>query len=151
MSSIDRRSLTHDDTSLLLECGSFWPDSMVDKSSFMQMLLHALNVEANDTQRECWEKILTASGACNASGVVDVKHIVAFCRRSEIVQGGLSRPQQEDEILAAASEPLSEMLAATNTNPSKPLGRDTSLISSTMSTAKTGEQIPLPLPLPEDQ
>eukprot|EP00971_Amphidinium_carterae_P173499 3439280-Amphidinium_carterae.1 len=71
MSSIDRRSLTDDDASLLLECGSFWPDLMVDKSSFMNMLVHALNVEAHDIQSERWEEALTASGACNASGVVD--------------------------------------------------------------------------------
>eukprot|EP00971_Amphidinium_carterae_P165406 3279007-Amphidinium_carterae.1 len=58
-----------DDASLLLECGSLWPDSMVDKSSFMQMLAHALNVETHDTISECWEERLTASGACNASGV----------------------------------------------------------------------------------
>eukprot|EP00971_Amphidinium_carterae_P055023 1084169-Amphidinium_carterae.1 len=71
MSSIDRRSFTHDDASLLLECGSFWPDSMVDRSSFMQMLAHALNVESHGIQNKRWEEELTASGACNASGVVD--------------------------------------------------------------------------------
>eukprot|EP00971_Amphidinium_carterae_P242845 4821836-Amphidinium_carterae.1 len=69
MSSIDRCSLTDDDVSLLLECGSFWPDSMVDKKSFMQMLVHAMHVEAPDIQSERWEVELTASGACNASGV----------------------------------------------------------------------------------
>eukprot|EP00971_Amphidinium_carterae_P340194 6478403-Amphidinium_carterae.1 len=83
MSSIERRTLTDDDASLLLECGSFWPDSMVAKSSFMQMLVHALNVETHDIHSERWEEELTASGACNASGVVDVKHFVAFC-----LQGG---------------------------------------------------------------
>eukprot|EP00971_Amphidinium_carterae_P113788 2254647-Amphidinium_carterae.1 len=71
MSSIDRRSLTRDDASLLLEGGSYWPDSMVDKSSFVKMLVHVLNVETNDIQSERWEEELTASGACNASGVVD--------------------------------------------------------------------------------
>eukprot|EP00971_Amphidinium_carterae_P106656 2112810-Amphidinium_carterae.1 len=59
--------------------GSFWPDSIVDKSSFMKILLHVLNVEAEtDNRSERWEEELTASGACNASGVVDVKHVVAF-------------------------------------------------------------------------
>eukprot|EP00971_Amphidinium_carterae_P248101 4926050-Amphidinium_carterae.1 len=28
MSRIERRSLTHEEASLLLQCGSFWPDSM---------------------------------------------------------------------------------------------------------------------------
>eukprot|EP00971_Amphidinium_carterae_P268664 5329901-Amphidinium_carterae.1 len=52
---------------------------MVDESSFMKMLLHVLNVEAETENRsERWEEELTASGACNASGVVDVKHVVAF-------------------------------------------------------------------------
>eukprot|EP00971_Amphidinium_carterae_P150720 2988309-Amphidinium_carterae.1 len=76
----------------------------------MKMLLHALNLEAHDIQRERWEKELTASGACNASGVVDVKHFVAFCleggvERAETVLGVLSIPQQKDEGLAAPSEP----------------------------------------------
>eukprot|EP00971_Amphidinium_carterae_P291656 5789972-Amphidinium_carterae.1 len=80
MSRVDRRSLTHHEASLLLQCGSFWPDSMVDKRSFVKMLLHVLNVETQpDIQTERWEEELTASGACNASGVVDVKLFVAFC------------------------------------------------------------------------
>eukprot|EP00971_Amphidinium_carterae_P198399 3937672-Amphidinium_carterae.1 len=93
------------------------------------MLLHALNVEANDIQSERCEEKLTASGACNAFGMVDVKHFVAFClqgriERAETVQGVLSRPQEDYERLAAPSEPLNEMLAARNTKPSNPLGRD---------------------------
>eukprot|EP00971_Amphidinium_carterae_P259209 5143770-Amphidinium_carterae.1 len=77
-----RRSLTHEEASLLLQCGSFWPDLMVDKSSFMKMLVHVLNVEAQlDIETECWEEEeeITAFGVRNASGVVDVKHFVAFC------------------------------------------------------------------------
>eukprot|EP00971_Amphidinium_carterae_P175814 3485091-Amphidinium_carterae.1 len=74
----------------------------------MQTLVHALHLEAPDIER--WEEELTASGACNASGVVDVKRFVAFClqggvERAETLQGVLSRPQQEDERLAAPSEP----------------------------------------------
>eukprot|EP00971_Amphidinium_carterae_P314762 6256892-Amphidinium_carterae.1 len=88
MSRIDRCTLTHDDASLLLQCGSFWPDSMVERSSFMQMLAHAMNVEAPDIQSERWEEELAASGACNASGVVDVKHFVDFC-----LQGGVERAE----------------------------------------------------------
>eukprot|EP00971_Amphidinium_carterae_P063124 1249240-Amphidinium_carterae.1 len=132
MSSIDRSSLTDDDASLLLECGSFWPDSMVEKSSFMQMLVHALHVEAPNIER--WEEELTASGACNAFGVVDVEHFVAFClqggvERTEtpvqgVLPGQLPRPQQDYERLAAPMEPSNERLAATNTSPSNPLGRD---------------------------
>eukprot|EP00971_Amphidinium_carterae_P253531 5033641-Amphidinium_carterae.1 len=65
------------------------------------MLVHVLNVEAqpDSSETERWERELTASGACNASGVVDVKHFVAFCEQgglqgAETVQGVLSRPQQ---------------------------------------------------------
>eukprot|EP00971_Amphidinium_carterae_P031767 625846-Amphidinium_carterae.1 len=124
---------------------------MVDKSSFMQMLVHALNVQAHDIQSERWEEELTACGACNASGVVDVKHFVAFClqggvERAETVQVLLPRPQQVDERLAAPSEPLNEMLAASNTNPSNPSGRDTGWSSWTLSTAKIGDQFALPSP-----
>eukprot|EP00971_Amphidinium_carterae_P053826 1060083-Amphidinium_carterae.1 len=72
MSSSGQRSLGHEEASLLLQCGSFWPDSMVDKSSFMKMLLHVLNVEAEmDNHTARWEEILTASAACNVSRVVD--------------------------------------------------------------------------------
>eukprot|EP00971_Amphidinium_carterae_P252377 5010509-Amphidinium_carterae.1 len=79
MSRIGQSSLTQDEEALLLQCGSFWPDSMVDKSSFMKMLAHTLNVGTQpDIQTQRWEEELTASGACNASGVVDVKHFVAF-------------------------------------------------------------------------
>eukprot|EP00971_Amphidinium_carterae_P290740 5773257-Amphidinium_carterae.1 len=72
MSRIDRRSFTHEEAAILLECSSFWSDSMVDKSSFMKVLFHVLNAEAPyqpDIETERWEQELTASGACNASGV----------------------------------------------------------------------------------
>eukprot|EP00971_Amphidinium_carterae_P160164 3174938-Amphidinium_carterae.1 len=144
MSSIGQRDLTYEQASLLWQCGSFWPDSMVDKSSFMKMLAHVLNVEAQpDIRMERWEEELTASGACNASGVVDVKNFVAFCmeegiERAENMLGVLSRPPQQDERVAAPSEPSNERLAATNTkpgSPSNPAGRDGKPISSPMSMA----------------
>eukprot|EP00971_Amphidinium_carterae_P110457 2188132-Amphidinium_carterae.1 len=51
---------------------------MVDKSSFVEMLLHVLNVETQpDIQVERWEEELIACGACDASGVVDAKHFVS--------------------------------------------------------------------------
>eukprot|EP00971_Amphidinium_carterae_P191599 3802037-Amphidinium_carterae.1 len=143
MSSIDECSLTHDDASLLLECGSFWPDSMVDKGSFLKMFAHALKVEAHDIQSEPWEEKLTASGACNAFGVVDVKQFVEFCLRGGVqraetmLPGQLLSPQLEDERLAAP-DPSTEMLAATKTNPSNPLGRDLDWESWTLSTAVIG-------------
>eukprot|EP00971_Amphidinium_carterae_P249188 4946262-Amphidinium_carterae.1 len=62
MSRIDRRYLTHEETAILWQCGSFWPDSMVDKSSFVKMLFHVLNLEAQpDSETERWEQELTAS------------------------------------------------------------------------------------------
>eukprot|EP00971_Amphidinium_carterae_P209577 4157639-Amphidinium_carterae.1 len=69
MSRIGRLTLTLEESSVLLQCSSFWADSMVDKSSFMKMLVHSLNVQAHDIHSERWEQELTASGACNASGV----------------------------------------------------------------------------------
>eukprot|EP00971_Amphidinium_carterae_P315729 6275983-Amphidinium_carterae.2 len=146
MSSIGRRSLTHEEASLLLQCGCFWPDSMVDKSSFMKMLLHVLDVEEQpDIQTERWEEELTASGACDASGVVDLKHFVAFCLRGGVeraetpVQGVLfTMLEEDDERLAAPSEPTTEIVAATNTNPSNSLGRDLDWESWTLSTAVIG-------------
>eukprot|EP00971_Amphidinium_carterae_P245747 4880542-Amphidinium_carterae.1 len=119
------------------------------------MLVHALHVEAHDIQSERWEEALTASGACNASGVVDVKRFVAFClqggieRAETVLPGQLLRPQQEDERFAAPSAPLNEMLAATNTKPRSPLGRDLDWESWSLSTAVIGVQTPLPSP--EDQ
>eukprot|EP00971_Amphidinium_carterae_P336009 6472131-Amphidinium_carterae.1 len=89
MSTIDRRSLRHDEASLLSRSGSFWPGSMVDKSLFMKMLLHVLNVEAQlDIQTERWEEQLTASGGVKGA---------------ETVLGTLARPRQEDERLVATS------------------------------------------------
>eukprot|EP00971_Amphidinium_carterae_P000057 1249-Amphidinium_carterae.1 len=45
----------------------------------MKMLHHILDVEAEtDIHTERREEELVASGACNAQGVVDVKHFVAF-------------------------------------------------------------------------
>eukprot|EP00971_Amphidinium_carterae_P089868 1779234-Amphidinium_carterae.1 len=130
---------------------------MVDKTSFVRMLLHVSNVEARqDIQIERWQEELTASGACDASNVVDVKHFVAFCLQGGVggaatVLGMLSRPQQEDEILATPSEPSKNMLAAINKagGPNPPSGGDMSSSSWTLSTAVIGEQTPLPSP--EDQ
>eukprot|EP00971_Amphidinium_carterae_P269332 5343029-Amphidinium_carterae.1 len=136
MSRIDRCSLTHGEAFLLLQCGSFWPDSMVDKSSFMKMLFHVMNVEAQpDIQTERWEEELIASGACDASGVVDVRHFVSFSQEegvegAETVLGLLSRLQQEDKRLAAPSEPPSKNMLANH-----PAGGDMSSSSWTLSTA----------------
>eukprot|EP00971_Amphidinium_carterae_P188167 3735047-Amphidinium_carterae.1 len=57
---------------------------MVDESSFMKMLLHVLHVEAEtDNRSERWEEELTASGACNASGVVDVStSLISACKEA---------------------------------------------------------------------
>eukprot|EP00971_Amphidinium_carterae_P314165 6244864-Amphidinium_carterae.1 len=97
-----------------------------------------------------------AGGSCHRSGMVDVKHFVALSlqrcvARAGKVLGVCSRLQQqeEEERVGGPSEPSNEMLAATNTNPSNPLGQDTSWSSWTLSTAVIGEQIPLPSP--EDQ
>eukprot|EP00971_Amphidinium_carterae_P012655 249178-Amphidinium_carterae.1 len=139
--------LPDEEASVLLHCASLWPDSMVDKSSFMKMLLHVVNVEACEFQNNRWEEELTASGACNASGVVDVKRFVAFSllegieRAEHPVQGVLSKPQQEDERLAAPSALLNERLAAINTKPGGPFNPDRSLSISELSTAVIGEQI----------
>eukprot|EP00971_Amphidinium_carterae_P300291 5966418-Amphidinium_carterae.1 len=91
---------------------------MVDRGSFVKMLLHVLSVEAQpDIQSKCWEEALIASGACDASNVVDVKHFAAFCLQggvggAETVLGMLSRPQQEIERLAAPLEPSNKNPAA---------------------------------------
>eukprot|EP00971_Amphidinium_carterae_P068277 1352139-Amphidinium_carterae.1 len=114
------------------------------------MLLHVLNVEAQpDIETDRWEEQLTASGAGNASGVVDIKHFVAFCLQggiegAETVLGALSRAQQENERLAGPSEPSNEMLAAINTHPAR--NPDRSLTLSSLRTAVIGDQPPLPLP-----
>eukprot|EP00971_Amphidinium_carterae_P123036 2435898-Amphidinium_carterae.1 len=106
MSGIGRLSLTHEEASLLLQCGYFWPDSMVDKGSFMKMLRHILDVEAEtDIQTERREEELAASGACNARGVVDVKHYVSREMWKSIgrvaILRMLAQSKLEDELLAA--------------------------------------------------
>eukprot|EP00971_Amphidinium_carterae_P025773 508612-Amphidinium_carterae.1 len=141
---------------------------MVDKSSFVKMLLHVLHVEAHvDTETERWEEELTASGACDASGVVDVRRFVTFSQQGgvegpKIVPGaftalckrlqGMLFKQQETQRLADPLEPSNEMLAATNNKaggPNHTSGGDMSSSSWTLSTAVIGGQTPLPSP--EDQ
>eukprot|EP00971_Amphidinium_carterae_P164258 3256415-Amphidinium_carterae.1 len=148
-----RRSVKFPEANLLLACGSFWPDSMVDKGSVMKMLVHVLNLEAPpDIEIEHWAFELAASGACNASGdsVVDMRCFIAFCLLQEHVEGtqtvlgGLPAPEQEDELLTAPSE----MRATINTKPrapSDPSGGDTISSSWSLSTAEVvGEQPTLP-------
>eukprot|EP00971_Amphidinium_carterae_P055512 1094072-Amphidinium_carterae.1 len=105
-----------------------------------------VNLKAQDVRTERWEEEVTASGACNASGVVDVKHFVAFCLQgrdegAESVLGMLSRSQQEDERLAATS-----FTASQATPKGIIIDPDRSLSLSSLSTAVIGEQIPLPSP-----
>eukprot|EP00971_Amphidinium_carterae_P129720 2569593-Amphidinium_carterae.1 len=122
------------------------------------MLLHVLNVEAEaDIPTERWEQAIKASGASNASCMVDVNRFVAFCclerflgsiEGAETVMAAFSRPEQE-ERLASPSEQSIEMLAAFNTKAGVPFNPDKSLSISSLSTAIIGEQTPLPSP--EDQ
>eukprot|EP00971_Amphidinium_carterae_P217158 4311054-Amphidinium_carterae.1 len=119
---------------------------MVEKSSFVKMLLHVLHAEAHpDIQSERWEEELTASGARDASGVVDVRHFVTFSQ-----QGGVEGPKTvqgaftETERRAAPLEPSNEKLAAIK--PGGPFNPDRSLSISSLSTAVIGGQTPLPSP-----
>eukprot|EP00971_Amphidinium_carterae_P178246 3535831-Amphidinium_carterae.1 len=166
MSRIERRSLTREEGSLLLQCGSFWPDSMVDRSSFMKMLLHVLTVEGQrDIQPERWEEELNASGVCDAFGVVDVKHFVSREMWKSIgrvaILRVLAKSKFEDSLLAttrfvvshgaewelpAPVKSSNEMLDVTNTKRGGPRNPDRSLTLSSLQTAVIGEQTPLPLP-----
>eukprot|EP00971_Amphidinium_carterae_P189151 3755070-Amphidinium_carterae.1 len=140
---------------------------MVDKSPFLKMLLRVLTVEAGtDYQTARWEEELTASGACNASGVVDVKHFVSREMWKSIgrvaILRVLAKSKIEDGLLAATRfvmshgaewpAPLEQPTNATlvgNTNqgsPSHPSDGDMSSSSWTLSTAEIGGQIPLPSP-----
>eukprot|EP00971_Amphidinium_carterae_P011986 236407-Amphidinium_carterae.1 len=153
MSSIDFDCL---DVLLLLECGSFWPDSLVERSSFMQMLAHAMNVEAPDIDR--WEEELTASGACNASGLVDVNRFVAFClqggveRAETVLPGQLPRPQEEYEDVGDSftiqegdkREAATSFIASQGKLEGIIRNPDRSLSFSELATAIIGEQIPPP-------
>eukprot|EP00971_Amphidinium_carterae_P005524 109753-Amphidinium_carterae.1 len=112
------------------------------------MLLHVLHVEAHpDIQIERWEEELTASGACDASGVVDVMHFVTFSQQGGVegaktVLGafaaffkrllGVLFKQLEPERLAAPLEPSHEKLAI---KPGGPCNPDRSLSISSLSTA----------------
>eukprot|EP00971_Amphidinium_carterae_P205205 4072522-Amphidinium_carterae.1 len=121
---------------------------MVDKSSFAKMLIHVLNVEfveARDSQTDRFEEELNASAACNAFGMVDVKHFVDCLQGgeegTENMLGTLSRSQQKDGRLAGTSFTASQ---------ATPVGiiinPDKTLSMSSLSTAVIGEQIPLPSP-----
>eukprot|EP00971_Amphidinium_carterae_P105065 2080462-Amphidinium_carterae.1 len=143
MSNIDRRSLTHEEAGLLLQCGSFWPESMVDRSSFMKMLLHIRNVEAEtDIQTDRCEQELTSSGACNASGVVDVKHFVAFCL--QVGNEGAETVLNELFTIREGAERGTSSAASQGACKGIMRNPDRSLTLSELSTAVIGEQIPPP-------
>eukprot|EP00971_Amphidinium_carterae_P189992 3771512-Amphidinium_carterae.1 len=52
--------------------GSFWPDSMLDKDTFMVLLANILSLEFPYQISE-WEEQLKASGALGDAGKVDVQ------------------------------------------------------------------------------
>eukprot|EP00971_Amphidinium_carterae_P026548 523755-Amphidinium_carterae.1 len=155
--SIDRHSLTYAEAVLLMQCGSFWPDFLMDEYSFMKLLLRVLNVEAGtDIHIDGWWMEGVRSSSWNLLRIfdgdhadVDVSKFVSFCMLQGVggldgVLGVLYRPQRGDERLAATSSTLLQGAARGVTR--SMINIDKSLTLSSLSTAVIGEQTPLPSP-----
>eukprot|EP00971_Amphidinium_carterae_P234838 4659892-Amphidinium_carterae.1 len=67
--------LNETEATILRESGSFWPGSMLDKDTFMELLASVLNLDWY--QRPEWEKRLVAIEALGDAGKVDVQQFVA--------------------------------------------------------------------------
>eukprot|EP00971_Amphidinium_carterae_P297802 5916918-Amphidinium_carterae.1 len=67
--------LSETEAIILRESGSFWPGSMLDKDTFMELLASVLN--SDWYQRPEWEKQLVATGALGDAGKVEVQLFVA--------------------------------------------------------------------------
>eukprot|EP00971_Amphidinium_carterae_P145719 2887847-Amphidinium_carterae.1 len=68
--------LSAEEAIILRESGSFWPGSMLDKDTFMELLTNVLSL-AFPYQISEWEKQLIASGALHDDDKVDVQLFVA--------------------------------------------------------------------------
>eukprot|EP00971_Amphidinium_carterae_P170695 3382915-Amphidinium_carterae.1 len=75
MSEGQRCRLSAEEASILWSSGSFWPGSMLDKDTFMELLATVLSLEFPYQISE-WEKQLIASGALDDAGKVDVQLFV---------------------------------------------------------------------------
>eukprot|EP00971_Amphidinium_carterae_P108034 2138748-Amphidinium_carterae.1 len=67
--------LSAEEAAILWQSGSFWPDSVLDKDTFMELLTNVLSLEFPPISE--WEKQLVASGAQCDDGKVDVRRFVA--------------------------------------------------------------------------
>eukprot|EP00971_Amphidinium_carterae_P001403 28078-Amphidinium_carterae.1 len=67
MSEVRGCRLSAEDAGTLRECGSFWPGAMLDKDTFMDLLVNVLNLEYHYQISE-WEKQLVATGALDDAG-----------------------------------------------------------------------------------
>eukprot|EP00971_Amphidinium_carterae_P046422 914028-Amphidinium_carterae.1 len=65
-----------EEAAILLQSGSFWPGSTLDKDTFMALLANVLSLEFPYQISE-WEKQLVATGALGDAGEVDVQLFVA--------------------------------------------------------------------------
>eukprot|EP00971_Amphidinium_carterae_P174119 3451384-Amphidinium_carterae.1 len=135
-------SLSEMEATILRESGSFWPGSMLDKDTFMQLLANILSLEFQYQIME-WEKQLVATGALGDAGMVDVQLFVA----ASSVSPTLSDPRTivMHEVGPQSLAPTSDAESQTAVSQA-----DAGEVSTTMSDATiTSGDVPRPLPAPE--
>eukprot|EP00971_Amphidinium_carterae_P189905 3769666-Amphidinium_carterae.1 len=96
--------LSVDEGALLCQSGSFWPGSMLDKETFMELLANVLSLEFPYERYE-WEKHLVATGALSDAGKVDVQLVVAASSLSTTLSyaDNILMPEVGPQFLAPTS------------------------------------------------
>eukprot|EP00971_Amphidinium_carterae_P089732 1776701-Amphidinium_carterae.1 len=129
------------ETEILLESSWFWPDSLLDKDTFMELLIAVLSLEFPPISE--WEKQLIASGALNDDGKVNVQLFVA----ASLVSTTLSDPKGPNTIVVPAVGPQS--LASTSGTVLQIAASQTETTETLTTMTITSGDVQLPLPAPE--
>eukprot|EP00971_Amphidinium_carterae_P318680 6334472-Amphidinium_carterae.1 len=104
--------LSAEEATTLLQSGSFWPGSMLDKDTFMELLANVLSLEFYYQISE-WEKQLIATGALGDAGKVDVQRFVVALSVSTTLSDAdtILMPQLGPQFLAPTSGTVSQTAA----------------------------------------
>eukprot|EP00971_Amphidinium_carterae_P096794 1915947-Amphidinium_carterae.1 len=132
--------LSEVEATILRESGSFWPGSVLDKDTFMDLLASVLSLEFHYQISE-WEKQLIASGALGDAGKVDVQRFVAVSWASTTLSDPdtILMPEAGPQSLAPTSGTVSQIAVSQADD-----ARETLTTMSTMTTTSGDAQLPLP-------
>eukprot|EP00971_Amphidinium_carterae_P301611 5992324-Amphidinium_carterae.1 len=124
--------LSVEEAAVLCESASFWPGSMLEKDTFMELLANILSLEFQ-SQIDEWEKQLVAAEALGDGGKVDVQLFLAA-----------------SSLATQVSDPGNIMIPEVGLQSLAPTGTgsraDASEISETLVSTSSSTQLPLPVP-----